>query len=61
MQDEEEDEDEEMQDDAAVNGTKPQENGMDVEEKDGSDLFDGDEDEGDAKETRRVADDDDYD
>jgi transcription initiation factor TFIID subunit 9B len=61
-QDEDEDEDEEMQDgDVAVNGAKPQENGMDVEEREGSDLFDGDEDEGDVKEPRRVADDDDYD
>jgi hypothetical protein len=65
VQDEdEEDEDVEMQDgNVNVNGVK-QENGMDIEGDDheGSDLFDGEEDEGDTKESRRpVNDDDDYD
>lgn len=58
-QDEDEDGDEEMEDgDAAVNGVR-QENGMD-EDKEGSDLFEGDDEEGD-KEPRRAAEEDDYD
>lgn len=60
----EDDEDVEMQDgDGNVNGVK-QENGMEVEgaDKDGSDLFDGDEDEADARDARRpVEEDEDYD
>lgn len=64
-EDEDEDDDDvEMHDgDGNVNGVK-QENGMDVEggDKEGSDLFDGDEDETEAKDARRpVEEDDDYD
>ena len=59
--DEDEEEDVEMQE-AGMNGTQA-ENGMDIDaDKEGSDLFDGDEDEGAAKDARRpVNDDDDYD
>jgi hypothetical protein len=61
--DEDEDEDVEMNDgDGNVNGVK-QDNGMDVEgaDRDGSDLFDGDEDEPDTRDTRRPVEDDEYD
>lgn len=59
--DEEDEDDVEMQE-AATNGVRA-ENGMDIDaDKEGSDLFDGDEDEGAAKDVRRpVNDDDDYD
>jgi len=59
---EDEDEDVEMQD-GNVNGLK-QEHGMDVEggDREGSDLFDGDEDEAEARGARRpVEEDEDYD
>lgn len=66
-QDEDEDEDMEMNEgDITVNGVKG-ENGMDVEgdgmERDGSDLFDGDEEDVDSKDARRPVkdEDDDYD
>ena len=60
--DEDEDEDVEMQD-GDTNGVK-QENGMDVEgaDKEGSDLFDGDEEEAETRDARRpVEEDEDYD
>jgi len=63
-EEEDDDDDIEMGDgDANANGVK-QENGMDVEgaDREGSDLFDGDEDEPDTRDARRpVEEDDDYD